>query len=476
MRRLMLVFGFAPVLPLAACPTGECEGRNDCGVGEICSRDGECIPEPPPGDGLDGGGEGEGEGQPAEGEGEGEGEGNGLDEIVQTETAMTMFVPASATTAHVGFGLPNSAFDEVVPFDLATGQLGSEPLFDFRNGPPCSVDTFFLLEDSTSVPLPAGDEVWFSCLQGGVQIDYGGAFDERITVDNIPSVELARLLPINDNSSAGAEARVLVAARGDNTLREVLLNSSTDQVNTLRDVQVLPGTFTGIMAIYVLLVDDVEFGDVILVYDRDPDGNELPRLLPLQRLPNEEGWLAPEQIADGGSALVTLDLPADTHFAFFREDVGIPDPDGLSFDTADQDIANIVLTRPATEGGIVEFLRYEVEVNAPGTSGFTPLRLQASDASEIVVPLPQERVLFFERSVGGQVEYIYALTNSDHIWRFPLHVNRNDDRVDDVRRAQFNDQSDVPIGIVPFPADLDRVWMAAANRPTIELLDFNASR
>lgn len=469
MRQLMLVIGLVPLALLAACPAAECRGLNDCGLDEICSREGTCIPEPPPGDGIS---EGEGEGEiPGEGEGEGEGE-LPVDEIVQTDTFMTMFVPAGGTTAHVALGLPGSGFDEVVPFDLRTGALG-DPIFDFRGTDACAADTILELDEAT-LQLPDGDEVWFSCLspQRPLQISFGDEFNLRFTPDNIDSAQLSRLIPVNDGTAAGSTARLLVAARGGTALQEVQLNPA-DQLQVPRVVNDLGAQagvdFTAIMALYVVAEDDPTFGDIVLVYDR----GTTPRLVPLQRAPSSETWIAPPL---DGSDLDILELPADTHFAFFRENIGIPDLGGLSVDSTEEEIANVVLTRPTLDDGTITFLRYELEQRVAGSSNFNPLLLQASDPGDIRIPANDERVLFLERTVNGQTEYVYALTNSSHIWSFPLHVERNDDRRDDVLRAQFNNPSDQPVGVIPFPGNPGFLWMAAANRQIIELLELNESR
>jgi hypothetical protein len=85
MRIFVLAFLLvAALVPATACEK-TCDGLADCGLDEICDRDGTCIatPERPiipgvgegEGEGEGEGGEGEGEGEGGEGEGEGEGNG-----------------------------------------------------------------------------------------------------------------------------------------------------------------------------------------------------------------------------------------------------------------------------------------------------------------------------------------------------------------------------------------------------------------
>jgi hypothetical protein len=460
----------AGVLTTQGCDTRECRGLADCGLDLVCSRDGRCVEKPPPGPGIP-----PGDGGPIGGEGEGEGEGN-VRRLIQTFEPINMFVPGALNEALVSIGgLPPLNFDEMRSFNVNTGALASTPRFNFTNGDPrCGLDTIREL-DANLLRLNNGDETWFSCANG-VQVDYEVAgFAQRYVDPGIPSVELAVLLPSNDGSRANAQARLLVARRGAPVLTEVIFNRSTDNVRTARATTALPFSFSRIMAIYRLTrgsTVDPQLGDLLLVFDK-PDPPAKPRLYPIQRRFGQDNW----QEAGGETQIRPIDLPVGTHFAHFREDIGIRDLTTLQTNEADNDTANIILTLPTTDGGVIRFLRYEVEqLSGEGQSNFRDLRLNASDPNRIAIPDARDRVLFVERRIDGEVEYLYSLTNSNHVWRFPLHVNRNDDRTNDVLRAQFNNQADRPIGIVAFPPNPNRVWVAMGNREIIELLDFNTAR
>lgn len=445
----------------AKCGEGDraCRSQNDCPIGEACTIDGACVPlvipdagpRPDSGVPLPPGG---GEREPS------------FDDRIEVEAPITMFVPGpTSSTAYLAQGrLVDSGYDRVDLVDLGESRI-VERFRDFRaGGPECFVDTLRTFTSSTSLPLPAGDEVWYSCASG-VQVEQAErGFLQRMPMDSF-SAELSLLVPSEDGSGNEAEARLISARRGGTELYVTLLNTRSDIPGEVRQVQTVDVEFTAIAGIFLLTDNDPFVGDVILVFDRSSP----PRLVPLQRPYRADAFLGPTELFD--TNIEPLTLPADTHYAWFREDVGIRNIRDIGTLTSeDQETANVVVLRPTYDRGSVRFLRYETEQRAPGTSGFIDLDLRAADVATAALPEPGDRILFDARPQGDDVLITYGLTRSSHVWRFPVHRSRADNRVTEVQRARFPRIEDRPIGVLRVPRHDDHLWVAFSNRPSIDAL------
>ena len=68
--------------------------------------------------------------------------------------------------------------------------------------------------------------------------------------------------------------------------------------------------------------------------------------------------------------------------------------------------------------------------------------------------------------------FFYAMSNSANAFRFPLQ-RENDDRVDDVLRAKFDDaNADRPSGMVPVLADPLTAWFSLSSQDRLVRVTF----
>lgn len=442
----------------------ECQAQNECPLDFVCTREGTCQPFRVPDAGPRDAGDRQGDDGVDVGESEGEGEPL-LDTRLDTLAPITMFVPGPTSgTAFLAQGGERTDFDQLDIFDLAQGRVTST-YRDFRNnGPACELDTLRFFS-AARLPLPAGDEIWYSCAADVWVESQEAGFVQRMPMGGA-SAELTLLVPSNDGTGNDADARLFFARRGDTTLRIAMFNRYLDAFGTQRTVETVPERFTAIAGLYLVTVDHPTVGDLILVFDRSSP----PRMVPIQRAPRAETFVAPPNLVD--TNLDVLTLPPETHFAYFRENVGIKDPIAIANLTeADRDTANLVVLMPTAGRGTVRFLRYESEQLAPGLDAFIDLDLQAGDVRPADLPAPSDRILFEERPAGSDTIFTYALTRSSHVWRFPLHQSRVENRLLEVERVLFNER-DAPVGVLAVPRRPDFAWVAYSNRPVLELLPF----
>jgi hypothetical protein len=449
----------AAVLIFPACPKGECEKRNDCPSGQICSADYTCVKDP------GGGGGGHINNPP----GNDAGPNNDVDEVSFNLDDPPTMLFESPTAGEGLVAISGGSVDRILSFDLLANDPPIDLVFDLSNaaipGNRCALDSVVVFD--TTFTLEGQDETWFSCRQPSPAVFIRYDEQQNLYETDISGLDVFAVFDSNDNTNF--EHRVLYARR-DGLLRSITFDDAfaadpgvtrptVDVGNAL--VPALDPPLEHVVAIYKLVEGDDTLGDIALVFDAgDPK-----RLVPIQRLENQETWSANINTAVN---LAPIELPDDTHYVFFDENVGVLDPIGLTI--PDENTPNLAIIRPTATR--VKFARYENEVRGVQTS-FSDL-LYTGSRQAPAVPPATDRVLFTRKKVGAETFYFYALTNTPLVYRFPVPTATAQDRSSEVIGANEN-QSDTAgyNGLVV--ADPLNVWVTTRSGTTLRRYQLNAN-
>lgn len=476
---LVLVAMSAALLGVVAvgCPARECEHLTDCPTGELCDPTGTCVPDPTqhivdagPRDG----------GIPGQDAGPGDDGGvvedlrTPLVEQLNAPVTALMQDPADATTALVATWSTGGGLDEIGELDIVAHQMAGSPRFDFGDiASGCDVDEMHFFADQPPLQLPRGDEFWFSCAVGGGALVHNTEISFAQTYRDAQLDDVDLIAFVDSAEDTNGDARAIFAERGGATLKVVRFEP-TDQESAPRGMETVDAAlaFEAIAGIWKVVEGDSDLGDIVLVFDRGASGS-LPRLVPVQRNNSQLTWHGPPLI---NSDLDTITLPEGTHGALFREVPGIPDPENLTTNNADDNIPNVMITLPTEgAGGVAKFFRFEREngkdLNTTSmVSGFADARLGGA-GMPTSVPSAQDKLLLTELNFGA-VEFAYVLPTTAVGFVIPMPTAQNDDVTNDVKRGAFESTGDRPSALLPVSAS--RLLIGFANKPEIHQVGFSA--
>lgn len=424
----LLAASLGVVLVGACAPEGECQGYEDCPIGDYCQA-GECVsgnlPDAGPSVPRDGGTlPPRDSGPPPDG-----GDPRAGEEQVRTTFDVPWIQWDSRVSGRILIGEQQEVggimtVDRVRALDTETLRIAPAPVYDLTTlaSGACRLDS--IVFDA------APNETWFNCdIPPGLRIIFNN------DLPNPGNEELASAHVVHVVPKLGTDfARALVAERGGQ-LRAWQLRPS-DGINQEREIDSLVPGVGGVVAIFDLTASNVP-GSHVLVHD-----GETSRLVPLTRLPGAEEWSAT-------AALEPLSLPQETHVVFLLG------PISANGNSLTPNAPNFMTIEPAT--GLARYWNYETGQELLPATIFEPDSLHHA-----AKPNPDERLLFAPSPAGNYVFYTRA--RADKIYRIPIEPGGTQD----VRQRLLDDTTRVISSLLA--VDDETVWVSYSSENLVERL------